>query len=121
MKKLDSVDIDFIADTYGRPEWSIELIAEKLDRNVNTVWSAATRMGLERPEQTAYTVRINYEMIWREIASGSSIKNCSEKMGISIQSIRYAIKKMKKMTESQRIATWNRYRISKGLTLITHA
>lgn len=118
MNALESYELDFIRETYPDPSWTLVQIAEKLDRPDNTVLYAARRMGLSRPEKF-HVPQIDWEAIWYSYLSCKSFKKVQDETGVDQRSVLKAVKRMKEMTEAERIIRWNRYRVKHGMPLFT--
>lgn len=118
MRSLEETDLAFIRETYPDPSWTLIQIAEKLDKSDSTVLRAARRMGLSRPDKFQCP-NVDWETIWYSYLSCRSYKKVEEQTGISQKAAIKAVRRMKEMTEAERIMRWNRYRVKHDMPLFT--
>ena len=86
-------EIDFLRDTYPDSEWTVEQIAEKLERSRFAVKFMAKRIGVNRPNLTGGPLPIfDYADIAMRIRRGERYKQITREVGCG-NGVFYRVKK----------------------------
>lgn len=120
MRRLEEYELDFIRETAPDPNWSLDEIAEKLQRSVPTIRTHAKAMGIDiESKPTIKVPSVDWESIYYARQSGATYEKAAQEAGCSVPYAKRVVSKMIRMTEAERILIWNAYRKKHGMPLFT--
>ena len=107
--QLTDTDKAFIRETFSDPAWPVAEIAEKLEVRQPQVRAYAYYAELKRPHGKRNPPQHDWRLIWE--LSKAGLRNCeiAFQMNISQPCVRYALTRMKAMSQEERERVWTMY------------
>lgn len=116
---LESYEVDYIKEMASKRSWSVELLANKLDRPEREIKEIVLSLGIKVKVEGLRVTQRSWEDLWYAYLTHGKVSDAAKELSFRYDKACAAIKRMSLMTEAERIVKWNIYRQKHGMPLFT--